>query len=221
MCGRTSLASSDDDLREVFGLAEVPVMQPRYNICPTDPIAAIRTAGVLENLRWGLIPWFTTGPRDVGGKWINARSETIETMRPFREAFQKKRCLVVVDGFYEWITEGKLKRPFHIRRSDRKPFAFAGLWDSWRNKEKTETIESVTIITCGSRGVIKPLHDRMPVLLDKNDWETWLTGEPAAAKALLVPREPDLVTVEVSTAVNSVRNKGPECFDEPAQKRLV
>lgn len=221
MCGRTSLASTDDELREVFGLAAVPLLQPRYNICPTDPIAAIRTPGVLEDLRWGLIPWFTTGPRDVGGKWINARSETIETMRPFRQAFQEKRCLVVVDGFYEWRTEGKRKRPFRFRRPDRKPFAFAGLWDSWRNKDKTETIESCTIITCGARGIVKPLHDRMPIILDKKDWEAWFHGDAATAKALLIPHEPELEILEVSSAVNNVRNKGPECFAEPEQPRLV
>lgn len=221
MCGRTSLAATGEDLREVFDLHEVPLVAPRYNICPTEPIATIRTAGVLEDLRWGLIPWFTTGPRDVGGKWINARAETIQTMRPFRDAFQRHRCLVVVDGFYEWITEGKRKRPFHIRRPDRKPFAFAGLWDSWRNKDKTELVESVTIITCASRGVVKPLHDRMPVVLEKNVWELWINGEASAAHALLGPREPEWVTAEVNPAVNNVRNKGAECWEEPIQGRLV
>lgn len=221
MCGRTSLTSSDDDLREVFGLAEVPVMQPRYNIAPTDPIAAIRTMGVLEELRWGLIPFFSTGPRDVGGKWINARSETIATMRPFRDAFARKRCLVVIDGFYEWITEGKLKRPFHIRRADRKPFALAGLWDKWKSKDGRDVIESCTIVTCPSRGAVIPLHDRMPVVLEKRDWVTWMQGDIDAAHSLLVPRDPGLVTAEVSPAVNSVRNKGPECQEEPAQKRLL
>lgn len=219
MCARTSLTVSPADLRDAFGLAEIPVFAPRYNIAPTDPISAIRHAGVLEDFRWGLIPFFAPEGPKVGGKWINARSETITSMPVFRHAFADKRCLVVVDGFYEWKTDGKKKRPFHFRRKDRKPFALAGLWDEWHD-EKIR-IPSCTIITCAARGPILALHDRMPVLLEKKDWETWLTGNKEDARALLVPREPDLEGVEVSATVNNVRNKGPECQEPPMQGSLV
>jgi putative SOS response-associated peptidase YedK len=220
MCGRTSLTVSPADLRDSFALSDIPVLKPRFNIAPTQPIATIRTAGVLEELRWGLVPFFSEGPKSVGGRWINARAETIAKLPVFRDSFAKRRCLIVIDGFYEWIKEGKSKRPFHIRRVDRQPFALAGVWDKWRNDDKTETIESCSIVTCASRGVIAPIHDRMPVILAKESWELWMQGNADDVGMLLVPRDPELITIEVSSAVNSVKNDGPECQALPAQTSL-
>lgn len=220
MCGRATLAASGEELREVFDLAETPVVHARWNVAPTQPIAAIRRAGVLEELRWGLVPFFSGGPDEVHGRFINARAETVRTLPAFRDAFARKRCLVVVDGFYEWLHEGKQKRPFHIRRPDRKPFALAGVWDEWRSKDG-EVVPSCAVVTCDARGVVAPLHDRMPVLLDAPAWATWLRGEPDEAAALLAARAPALETVEVGATVNDVRHEGPECLEPPRQRRLL
>lgn len=220
MCGRASLTVSPADLRDTFGLADVPIITPRWNIAPTQPIAAIRTMGTLTPLRWGLVPFFSEGPKAARSRWINARAESIAKMPVFRDAFARKRCLIVIDGFYEWLTEGKRKRPFHIRRADRRAFALAGVWDEWQSEDRTETIASCAIVTCASLGAVAALHDRMPVVLRKDEWETWMHGAPENARALLVPRDPELVTIEVSATVNDVSSEGPECQAPPIQGSL-
>jgi putative SOS response-associated peptidase YedK len=224
VCGRASLTYSADDLREELGLDITPALPPRWNIAPTQPIAVVRAAGVggrgrvLEQLRWGLVPFFSEGPRAVAGRWINARAETVAKLPVFRDAFARRRCLVVVDGFYEWRREGKSKIPFHLHREDRKPLTFAGVWDQWTSNDG-EVIESCAIVTCAAQGVVVGLHDRMPVAIERTDWEVWTGGDPSAASVLLVPRDYGLVAVPVSAVVNDVRNDIPECQSPPDEER--
>jgi putative SOS response-associated peptidase YedK len=162
----------------------------------------------LQLLRWGLIPWFAEDMKG-GAKLINARSEGIADRSSFREAFRKRRCLVPADGFYEWRTEGKLKQPYLIQRRDREPFAFAGLWERWVPKTQPPEpayIDSFTIVTTQANALLKPLHERMPVILAPEDYARWLDRGSSAAelKALLKPGpEESLAYVPVSPRVNA------------------
>lgn len=221
VCGRASLTYPAEGLREELGLAVLPALAPRWNIAPTQPIAVVRAGhgNVLEELRWGLVPFFSGGPREVGGRWINARAETIARLPVFRDAFARRRCLVVVDGFYEWRRDGKQRTPFHLRREDKRPMTFAGVWDRWTSPEDGAVIESCSIVTCASMGSVATLHDRMPVVIAAADREAWSTGDAEAAAALLVPSDPHLVLVAVSRAVNDVKNDGPECQAAPEPPR--
>ena len=177
MCGRYALSSPPEVVAAVFGLASVPSLQRRHNIAPTEEAPVIRAdpSGVrrLDQLRWGLIPFWTEEP-PAGPPLINARSETAGEARPFREAFRRRRCLVPVSGFYEWQpTGGKKKQPFVIRRIDGQPFALAGLWERWRDKDG-EVVESFTILTREPDELVKPIHDRMPAIVPAEHYGTWL-----------------------------------------------
>src|ERR1700722_5164211 len=150
MCGRTALTASPEDLREIFGLEEVPSLVPHYNVPPSHPLAAVRVMRAggrrMELLRWGLVPCGADGVK-VGNRLPLARVETVASTPAFREALRKRRCLVVVDGFYEWKRAGKEKsQPYFLRRPDRAPFALAGLWDRWVSKDG-EVVESCAILT--------------------------------------------------------------------------
>jgi putative SOS response-associated peptidase YedK len=195
-------------------------LDPHYNIAPTQQVFAVRASQTGERepalLRWGLIPSWADDPA-IGNRMINARSETAAEKPAFRHAFRKKRCLIAADGFYEWkaVAGKKQKQPYYIRMEDAKPFAFAGLWESWNKGEKP--IESCTILTTDANDLMKPLHDRMPVILDPKDFGAWLdpaTHEREKLEPLLVPyRGEGLTTVPVSTLVNSPRNNDPRCIE--------
>jgi putative SOS response-associated peptidase YedK len=214
MCGRYLLKAPADALRRAFGFVEQPNLMPRYNIAPTQEVPVIRERReprgerTLQLLRWGLIPWFAEDMKG-GAKLINARSEGIADRSSFREAFRKRRCLVPADGFYEWRTEGKLKQPYLIQRRDREPFAFAGLWERWVPKTQPPEpayIDSFTIVTTQANALLKPLHERMPVILAPEDYARWLDRGSSAAelKALLKPGpEESLAYVPVSPRVNA------------------
>lgn len=219
MCGRASLTCSAEVLRDELGLSALPALVARWNIAPTQPIAVVRTPGVLERLRWGLIPGFSKGPDAAGARWINARAETVATLPVFRDAFARRRCLVVVDGFYEWRRAKGAKLPFHVRREDRAPMTLAGVWVVWTSPRDGEVLESCAIVTCKSEGVIATLHDRMPVTIVRAERQGWLCGDASAASALLAPRDYGLVAVPVGRAVNDVRNDGPECQAAPEEDR--
>jgi len=222
MCGRTVLAASPEDLREVFGLDEVPDLVPRYNVTPSQGLAAVRVLRGTERrrldvLRWGLVPAWAESPK-AGQKLALARAETVATTPAFRDAFRQRRCLVVVDGFYEWKRgDGAGSRPFLFRAPDRKPFALAGLWERWGSKDG-EIVESCAILTQRALAPIEAVHDRMPVVLAPDAWESWLDpeAEPAALAGLLAPRPPGLVAMAVSTYVNDPRHDDPRCFEPPA-----
>lgn len=215
----------DDELREAFGLEELPGdLVPRFNIAPTDPQAIIRVPGRLELASFGLLPPFAKS-RGEGARFINARSETVATQPVFREAYRERRCLVVVSGFYEWHTEGKRKLPFFIHREDGKPFAFAGLWSTWRSRDG-EVVDSCAIITRPPSTQMSVVHDRMPVILSPDEYAAWLDASTADVTPLLAGHPEGLALRPVSTLVNKAGVNDPRCIEEsphlgPAQGSLL
>ncbi len=212
MCGRYAITTPPDAMRDLFGYPELPNFPPRWNIAPTQPVPIVRSRGQgirqFALVRWGLVPDWA---REVGPKPLfNARGETVAEKPAFRSAFKRRRCLVPADGFYEWKADAvQPKQPYLIRRCDRSPMAFAGIWEHWQSAEGSE-LESCSIITTCANATLAPLHSRMPVVLDQADWETWLdTSETLTGNAqdLLVPAPDDLLdAVPVSRRVNSVAN---------------
>lgn len=200
MCGRFTLRTSPRDVANELGLTELPDMVARYNIAPTQLVPALREPRQLEFLRWGLIPAWADDP-SIGGRMINARAETVATKPAFRRAFQTRRCLIVADGFYEW----RNKEPFYIHRRDDRPFAFAGLWERWKE------IDSCTIITTEANDLIGPLNDRMPVILQPEEYDRWLA---ASDESLLRPYASEALELyPVGRVVNSARNETPACIE--------
>ena len=173
MCGRYMMTSPVEALRQLFLFEERPNLMPRYNIAPTQDVPIVRLtrdgqARELIMVRWGLVPFWADDLK-IGNRLINARRESVHTMRPFREAYSRRRCLVPADGFFEWRKEGKARQPFLIRRRDHAPFAFAGLWERWKDPSDGTVIRSCTIITCPANELVAPIHDRMPVILAPED----------------------------------------------------
>jgi putative SOS response-associated peptidase YedK len=228
MCGRYRLSRADK-LAEYFEAEQSEELSPRYNIAPTQPIPAVRKDGsgrVISMLRWGLVPSWATDI-SIGNKMINCRSETVLEKPAFRESFHKRRCLIPADGFYEWKKIGKSKQPFHFGMKDDSLFAFAGIWDGWKSPEG-KLVESCSILTSTPNELLKDVHDRMPVILHRNHYETWLTAPPSESKTLaelLVPYETELMRrYEVSQLVNSPKNDVPACADRVstgAQQLLI
>ena len=222
MCGRYTLSSPSEDLALLFDIAEqLPLIPPRYNLAPTQEAAVVRVTEPgeprrLDFLRWGLIPYWAK-EASIGNRMINARSEGVAEKPAYKHSFKKKRCLIPTDGFYEWKKEGKAKQPYLIRRHDHKPFAFAGLWSTWRDPEKGVPVETFTILTTDANDFIRPLHDRMPVILEKKDFDLWLDPKIEDAErlqALLQPAPNDILeTFPVSKLVNSPANELPNCIE--------
>lgn len=205
------------DLAEIFG-AEPLVEEPggRYNIAPTDEAIVVVERDdrrAITAYRWGLIPHWAENAR-IASRTFNARAESVATMPAFRESFRRRRCLVPVDGFYEWRREGTARRPYRIFRADGRPLALAGLWSGWRNPDTDEVRRTFTIVTTTPNAVVAPLHDRMPVIVPDDAWARWLDptpAEPGELRALLEPT--DAVPLEIAPAsrlVNDVRHDGPE-----------
>jgi putative SOS response-associated peptidase YedK len=219
MCGRYTLTDPDPRiLRMRFGLAETAEVEekPRFNIAPTDPVPAIRNGSEgreIGRLRWGLVPPGAT-PKKIGRPLINARAESVERQPAFREPFAERRCLMPADGFYEWKVDEDGKSPVWISLPGGELFSFAGLWSRARDDEGSE-LHSCTLITTEPSGQMRPIHDRMPVLLAREAEELWLDPDagPEELRALLRPRE-GLEIREVSDAVNDVRDDGPHLIDE-------
>ncbi len=211
MCGRFTLRTSAREITRHFVLAEVPDLNPRYNIAPTQDVGAVRLDpdGKREFVffRWGLIPSWAKDTK-AGYSMINARAESVATKPSFRSAFKKRRCLILADGFYEWKKVGDKKQPFLIHMKDDEPFVFAGLWERW-HREK-QTIESCTIIVTEPNQVLEEIHDRMPVILPAEHYDLWLDPEFEDTKKLekmLKPFPPDeMAAYPVSTLVNNPRN---------------
>lgn len=192
-------------------------LQPRFNIAPTQPVAVVRFgpgARQLAWLKWGLVPSWARDA-SIGNRLINARAESVADKPAFRTAFRRRRCLVLADGFYEWRRSGAKKQPFFIRLRDDRPFAFAGLWESWEGADHS-SLETCTILTTGPNELMKPIHDRMPVILASDDYEHWLdpaVQEPEQLAPLLRPYPSDaMLALAVGTHVNNPRNDGPECI---------
>lgn len=226
MCGRFTLSASPEVLVAELGLEEpLPPIGPRYNVAPSQMVAAVRRhpetgSRRLHLLRWGLIPGWAKDPA-IGNRLINARAETVAGKPAFRRAFQQRRCLVVADGFYEWqrVPGGERRRskqPFLVRRRDGRPFAFAGLWERWRPAEG-EPVESCSVITTDSNPLVAELHDRMPVILDPRDYDLWLDPEetdPDRLAVLLRPcPEEWLESFPVGRLVNDPRCDERRCIE--------
>jgi len=217
MCGRFSQQRPASELAEIFS-AE-PIVDdpgPRYNVAPTDEALVVvqrEDRRGVTSYRWGLIPHWADSAK-VGSRMFNARAETLAGAPAFRDAFQRKRCLVPVEFFYEWRREGAVRQPYTIGRADGAPLVLAGLWDGWRDPATDTVRRSFTIITSGPNGAMATIHNRMPVILPEADWDAWLDGRFAdrgRLLAMLEPRdEPELAITAVSQLVNNVRNDGPE-----------
>lgn len=217
MCGRFTLAATSDDLADHYSLQELPFVAPRYNIAPTQPVAAVRLdqkgARQLTHFLWGLIPSWAKDPA-MGAKMINARSETVADKAAFRAAFKRRRCLIPATGFYEWQRTNGHKQPMYIHEAQRGLLSLAGLWEVWTSPDGGE-LETCTILTTTPNTLMKPIHDRMPVILDPADYTMWLDNEapPDQLQHLLRPADPArLVAYPVSTMVNRVQNDSPDCI---------
>ncbi len=219
MCGRYSLVANMSELALRFDFeSEGETRAPQFNIAPTQEVLAVTRDAVdsrnaARAMRWGLIP-FWAKDRSIGNRMINARAETVDTNGAFRRAFERRRCLVVADGFYEWLKIGKDRVPMRVSLRSGEPFAFAGLWETWRSPEG-DPVASCTIITTTANAVMEAVHDRMPVILPREVEGVWLDGSGARSsaelKGLLVPYAgADLEVYEVSKLVNSPRNDTPE-----------
>lgn len=222
MCGRFAFYSPAEAVTRLF-LAEVDEdPAPRYNIAPTQGAPVVRQGaeGVrrLALLRWGLIPFWAKDP-GIGNRMINARAETVATKPAFRQAYRKRRCLVLADGFYEWQKAAGGKIPWFISQASGDPFAMAGLWESWRGGGE-EPLETCTILTTAASESLAPIHHRMPVILDADGIDAWLNPDSADADLATIfggAATPPLEAVEVSRRVNSPANEGPELI-LPAQR---
>lgn len=221
MCGRFTLRTPKERVKREFQLREEPVVEARFNIAPTQSILAVRQIDderEATSLKWGLIPSWAKDD-SMGARLINARSETVAEKPAFREAFKRRRCIIPADGFYEWRREGKGKQPFFFSMRDGRLFGFAGLWDSWRDEEG-KVIESCTILTTEANEVLRPVHDRMPVILHPETYARWLDEDARAVeslKELLGPYPASQMTAHpVSAQVNSPRSQGEDLIKQIA-----
>ena len=218
MCGRYTLSTPAGRLAEEFQLDSSAEIIPSYNVAPTQQVAAVledEGGRRLEMLRWGLVPSWADDP-DIGARMINARSETAPEKPSFRRAFRGRRCLIAADGFYEWKREEGGKQPYYFRMQDGRPFAFAGLWESW-DKGGGELL-TCAILTTRPNSVAEEIHDRMPVILPHDAYNAWLDPDADREELgeLMIPYPgDDLETYPVSRFVNSPRNNDERCI-EPA-----
>lgn len=226
MCGRYSLSVSFEELLRYFNLTEeTRTLDPRYNIAPSQSVPAVRLEEgrrELALLQWGLVPFWSREP-STGFHTINARSETAHSSPAFRASFRHRRCLIPASGFFEWQKRGKEKQPYYIFRKDGAPLTFAGLWDRWESQDRSQSIESCTILTTAASGLVARLHDRMPVILEPGDFDLWLDPaehRPEKLAPLLGSAESSVLSMHpVSRYVNKAGNEGPECIEpleEPA-----
>lgn len=217
MCGRFALESDAMFLQRLLDLqgggANLDIdLKPRYNIAPSQPIAAVGS-GRAFMARWGLIPSWASDAR-IGRRMFNARAETLFDKPSFRESARRRRCIVPMTGYYEWSETPGGKQPYFIRRADRQTAAAAGIWDEWQGKE------SCAVITTEANAAVQRLHHRMPVLLEEEHWALWLndsTEEPSLLSPLLKPSGADLEAYAVSRRVNSPVNDDRECMEPAAE----
>lgn len=219
MCGRFTLSQPAAAIASAFQLEEIPNLEPQYNIAPTQLVPTIlqteQGKRQLQMCRWGLIPAWAKDT-SMGTRLINARAETVNEKPSFRSAFRQRRCLVVADGFYEWQHQAGKKQPFYFRLQNGQPFAFAGLWERWKSPD-AEIIESCTILTTEANELLRPIHERMPVILNPDDYNLWLDPTVQTSEKLqqlLHPYPTEAMTsYAVSTKVNNPHNNTPECIN--------
>ena len=198
MCGRYALHSHPDVVALYFGLSEIPAYAPRFNIAPASQVLIVRGGGA-SLARWGLVPRWATDP-SIGAKLNNARAETIGQKPSFRDAYRERRCLIPANGFYEWRRGAARRQPYYVRPAEGELFAFAGLWERWQD------LETCSIITTEANETVQPIHDRMPVILEKDAQADWLQGK----EGLLRPCAPQAIRAHpVGPAVNNAGNESP------------
>ncbi|MFQ4137998.1 SOS response-associated peptidase [Nodosilinea sp. PGN35] len=223
MCGRFSLNKTGDDLANSFLLHAPPPVMPRFNIAPSQPLAAV--VATPENPEphfdfrlWGLIPSWAKDPA-IGSRMINARAETVVEKPSFRAAFKRRRCLILADGFYEWETVAgqKTKQPHYIFLKDHSPFAFAGLWEHWSDPASGGELQTCTILTTAPNELMESIHNRMPVILAPQDYGAWLDPDfyqPQALQDMLRPYDTEAMDrYPVSTVVNKPQHDLPDCLE--------
>lgn len=221
MCGRFARKRSSSAMAKDFGVEEITDdLQPSFNVAPTQLVAVVLNSGKkrMAAMRWGLVPSWATDPT-IAGRLINARAETLTAKAAFKEAFKRRRCLVVGDGFFEWQKQGAGKIPLFIHLKPERPFGFAGLYEIW-TPPLGEPLVTCTIITTEPNELVKPIHDRMPVILPKDAEDFWLDTDVEDHTRLLDLLQPypsdEMAAYVVSKLVNSVKNDSPECIEPVA-----
>jgi len=219
MCGRFAFYSPHEAVTRLFGLPAAPEVEPRWNIAPTQFVATVRETGgprELAMLYWGLVPAWAK-EKSIGARMINARSETLTEKPSFRNAFRRRRCLILADGYYEWQRSGAVKQPYFISFADGQPFGMAGLWERWRDPATGEPLESCCIVTTAPSPAVAHVHDRMPVIVPPGDYAEWLdprNEDTGRLARLLGPSAlPGLGARPVSRRVNAARNQGPDLIE--------
>ena len=212
MCGRFAFYSPTEAAAALFGVEGSVDVQPRYNIAPTQYVAAIRNGAdeqrELVKLRWGLVPFWAKDP-SIGNRMINARAETVAEKPSYRNAYKHRRCLVLADGFYEWHRQGDIKTPYYISLASGEPFALAGLWENWTDKDSGESLQTTTLITTDANEFMAPLHHRMPVILEAATATDWLAGSRDLLDDVAAITPP-LQAWPVDRRVNNARNEGDD-----------
>ena len=212
MCGRFAFYSPSEAAAALFGVTDSFAVEPRFNIAPTQYVAAIRNTEAdtreLVMLRWGLVP-FWAKDLSIGNRMINARAETVAEKPSYRAAYRHRRCLVLADGFYEWRKQDDGKTPYYISRANGAAFAFAALWESWQSKESDESLQSTTLITAAANEYMTGLHHRMPIVLEPTTANKWLAGDNDLIE-YVTAHSPELQAWPVDRRVNNARNEGEE-----------
>ena len=212
MCGRFAFYSPAEAAAALFGVSASLPVEPRYNIAPTQNIAAIRNDQEDERelvmLRWGLVPFWAKDP-SIGNRMINARAETVAEKPSYRNAYRHRRCIVLADGFYEWLRRGDTKTPYFISLASGGPFALAGLWENWTDKETGESLQTTTLITTDANDFMAQLHHRMPVVLEADTATDWLAGSNELLDDVGAITPP-LQAWPVDRRVNNARNEGED-----------
>lgn len=223
MCGRFTLSQPAEAIAEMLQLDQVPTLEPQYNIAPSQSVATVlvdqESHRQLKRLQWGLIPSWAKDPK-IGSKMINAKAETVAEKPSFRAAFKYRRCLVLADGFYEWQQLKGKKQPFYIQKQDRQLLAFAGLWEHWQGSDN-RVIDSCTILTTEPNELLRPIHNRMPVVLKPEDYDLWLDPKVQQAELLQPLLRPypseEMIAYPVSPQVNNPAHNHPDCIESLAE----
>ena len=216
MCGRFILTSTGKDLAEHFGLMTEPELSGRYNIAPTQEVATIRlepdgNSRRLTYLKWGLVPSWAKDT-SIGSSLINGRCETLSQKPGFRAALKRKRCLIPANGFYEWQRMEHRKQPYLIQLADKNLFAFAGLWEHWEDQENV-VLESCAIITTESNHLVRPIHDRMPVIISRKDYDFWLNSKDPDRELFHPYPSDEMIRFPVNPKVNRASYDKPDCIE--------
>jgi putative SOS response-associated peptidase YedK len=224
MCGRFTITLEAGEVQLQLALGEMPKdWRPRFNVAPSQPIAVVTDPEKrkVEWMQWGLVPFWAKAA-EIGNKLINARAETVAEKPAFRDAFKQHRCLILADGFYEWLKPGGRSGPsvpFYFHEQKKAPFTFGGLWDQWKD-ENGRVLNSCTIITCPANEVVRPVHHRMPVIFAEEARWAWLAqGTAPDLQFMLAPVRADfLVSYAVSRMVNSPGNDSPACLERAEEQ---